>query len=55
MMNQFLFELYTLRNDDRVFLGYRKVSATSKEEAESIIREKVEENTILCQIYNPED
>jgi hypothetical protein len=51
-MNQFLFELYTLKNDDRVFLGYRKVLAASKEEAESIIREK-EKNIILCQIHNP--
>lgn len=55
MMNQFLFELYTLKNNDRIFIGYKKVSATSSEEAESIIREKIDNSITLCPIYNPDN
>lgn len=54
-MNQFLFELYTVRNSDRIFIGYKKVAATSREEAESILREKIEDNIILCPIHNPDN
>lgn len=54
-MNQFLFELYNKKNNDSIFIGYKKVSATSSEEAESILREKIDESIFLCPIYNPDN
>lgn len=50
-MSQYLFEVYKVRNQERVFLGYKRVAATSKEEAEIILKEKEESDVQLCQVY----
>ena len=50
-MSQYLFELYKNDNRGRVFLGYKSVAATSKEEAEAILKEKELEEVQLCQVY----
>lgn len=49
-MTQYLFEVY--KNDIRgkVFIGYRKIAATSYKEAEILLKEK-EGDVQLAQIY----
>lgn len=48
---KFLFELYDMGKRGRIFLGYKTVHAESSEDAEAMLREKVDESITLCPLY----
>lgn len=52
-LTEFLFEKYTNHNVNKVFLGYKSVLATNKEEAYRKALEKLDENIVLFPIANP--
>lgn len=51
---KYVFEKYEFSKRGRVFLGYESITASSSEEAKSIVQEKVGDNIILAQIYIPQ-
>ena len=49
-MNRYLFEAYENGNRGKIFLGYRSVLASTKEEAVTSLLDK-QKDIQLCQVY----